>query len=93
MSVKYTSGPWKLDERFPGVVLAGDRIQVAAATMNTLLSPEERDANARLIAAAPEMLKALAYYIDVMRADGWADTVLAKGRVAIAKATGGECDA
>lgn len=65
MSAQHTPGPWRLDsdEGCCGV-LGPDGFMVADCTIFSLLpdapSPERWDANARLIAAAPDLL-ALAY--------------------------------
>jgi len=63
----HTPGPWTLDPRGGGVVRgskvyqyargAGQR-QLALACLHDDLGPEEREANARLIAAAPDLLEA-----------------------------------
>lgn len=62
---KHTPGPW--DCRDGGVIVGGPfkewargsaQSQVALVTLYDVYS-DERDANARLIAAAPEMLEAL----------------------------------
>ena len=53
---------------------------------------DEAHANARLIAAAPEMLEALEEIVSAADGDGWSqlDADLRKARAAIAKAKGGE---
>ena len=48
--MKHTPGPWIHDEH--GILMAG-KIQIAS------ILPQNRDSNARLIAAAPDMLEAL----------------------------------
>lgn len=60
----HTAGPWKLDPRMPNAVFAADGTgsKVAATTAGHVFperSSEEAAANARLIAAAPELLEAL----------------------------------
>ena len=74
MKTKHTPGPWEVDER----ILAGQRqpnFRIFAANQVCELttpegfyrSPAETEANARLIAAAPEMLELLTLalpYID-----------------------------
>ena len=63
---KHTPGPW-VHVRFGGIVggpfykyANGEaQSQVASATVGEGISPEEREANARLIAAAPDLLEAL----------------------------------
>ena len=99
MSAQHTPGPWRTDDRYCGAILA-DGNQVAMATMNGFLPAEIRDANARLIAAAPELLVAaeriLAGAESLVRADAagnrfrsvHADHLVAL-QAAIAEATGG----
>lgn len=100
METKHTPGPWEVDAidsttiqiKAEGAVVA----EVASASAFTRLSEEQR-ANARLIAAAPELLDALQNFADQM--DGcmnWPDTTSSQialgdianiARAAIAKAT------
>lgn len=49
------------------------------------------EANARLVAAAPELLEALEEIVSAADGDGWnqLDATLSKARAALAKATGG----
>jgi hypothetical protein len=88
---EHTPGPWKSSDRFPGVVLDGGNPprQVASASGN---DADERIANARLIAAAPDLLHALqvvAAQIDDI--DDLCNAEACKAvRAAIAKATGAE---
>ncbi len=77
----FTKGPWSIDPRYPNDVVGADGRDVA----ETHLSPghvrplDERTANARLIAAAPEMYEALKaardYLYDVGRDKDMAPTV------------------
>lgn len=62
MNLLHTSGPWQLDDRRPGIVFCDDSASSAVADTNltTFMIPhEQKAANARLIAACPEMIKAL----------------------------------
>lgn len=52
----YTEGPWEVDEDFDVTTDGG---AVVSWTAQGAFEPEEMIANARLIAAAPELLKAL----------------------------------
>lgn len=54
----HTPGPWTHDEKLPTSVWAND-VWVASTNVETIHSLDEREANARLIAAAPQMLEAL----------------------------------
>jgi hypothetical protein len=92
MDTKHTPGPWHYQERsdaYTHIVrnAEGDRI-IVYAPQSTLPSAE---ANARLAAAAPDLLELLQeIYFDLnqraMPDDG--DAWYAKARAAIAKATG-----
>lgn len=75
--LQYTPGPWNVDERFICDVVAGNlkistswsedeaglRLKVADVPMP---SPQEQEANTRLIAAAPDMYEALQYYKEAL---------------------------
>jgi len=72
----HTPAPWVVS-RHGGAILGGEvhdfargsgQSQVAVATMDAVSSPEERDANARLIAAAPDLLAAAVALRDAQRA-------------------------
>jgi hypothetical protein len=54
---KHTSGPWLVAP--DGNVVSGQAGIVERIAVSIFCSKERRDANARLIAAAPEMLEAL----------------------------------
>lgn len=59
----FTNGPWSVTERQFGTIyveshLRGSILQYVAACGPTE-SPDEQEANARLVAAAPELLAAL----------------------------------
>jgi hypothetical protein len=97
---EYTPGPWrtsKPQELFGGVW--ADRIEIADVASNSLPTEEQR-ANARLIAAAPDMLAALKAMHDhaveyarinnLFNSDGSPATFheLLQARAAIAKAEG-----
>jgi hypothetical protein len=51
--MKHTKGPWTYDETY-GLIMAGETIEVAACHAGR---GGDAKANARLIAAAPEMLE------------------------------------
>lgn len=72
MSSKHTPGPWFTKrEGFSTVYvearLRGSTIQEVAACGPTEAGPEQQGANARLIAAAPELHAAVAAVIDATR--------------------------
>jgi hypothetical protein len=91
----HTPGPWHINEelskRATYLVFSGDGNGYLVANVgNYHTDDKECEANARLIAAAPDLLEALRFI-----ADDIAEGVKAKGswerlaRAAIAKATGG----
>lgn len=93
MQDKHTPGPWEATGNFvrspmhqPEGLPRGVQI-VECRDGYFLPHTEEAKANARLIAAAPELLEALNACIDygAMTGDEW---VTSKARAAIAKATG-----
>ena len=83
---QYTPGPWVLNDPCTDEIVAdygGNDISIATGIQN--------QANARLIAAAPELLEALIGAIDweaERYASGSVPKWLADARAAIAKATG-----
>ena len=88
----HTKGPWVFHEEYEGpswgvnysVTRATNPLEDVAAVVGT-------EADARLIAAAPDLLDALTECVALRRADnpadGWADAIDA-ARAAIARATG-----
>lgn len=112
MEFKGTPGPWRLTS--VPTTMGNDREIVAAVKQTTLSgftliladrgprTPEEADANARLLAAAPDLLEALQWamsYVDYCEPSETAIPGLAadefmqrqsKARAAIAKALGAE---
>ncbi len=82
--MKHTLGPWKADG--PEVCQEVDpRLHIATAWNHNLIEPAEADANAGLIAAAPDLLEAALYFT-------WAGFKPAEGfrmlKAAIIKAIG-----
>lgn len=62
MELLHTSGPWALDDRRPGIVHCDDSAGSAVADTNLtsfMIPHEQKAANARLIAQAPALIKAL----------------------------------
>ena len=89
MKTKHTPGPW-LAQPDPTPISKDDWcIGVDGGPVDCVATCSERDA--RLIAAAPELLEAL---LAIERVDGWKgwhhsyDEACEKARTAIAKATG-----
>jgi hypothetical protein len=102
MSTQHTPGPWKAHFEEAYFVTGPDLGRVAmmmnikgAHGMGGRRSGDESAANARLIAAAPDLLEALQDLFEadmehVLMGDGKDDQIeaIAKARAAIAKATG-----
>lgn len=67
MKLKHTPGPWIYDpdnDRYPLVVRDNDTRIIAHIEDNRAFPLPECEANAKLIAAAPELLEALMYARD-----------------------------
>jgi len=93
---KHTPGPWTIDGSVRTSINAGTKHIALANFYNSVepefnVSGEEHEANARLIAAAPELLAALDELVDALTAgyvpqqDG---RMLKEARALIAKAEG-----
>lgn len=93
MKTKHTPGPWEVISGSVWSQFAGQIAKMDRDNPKTM--PTERDANACLIAAAPEMLKHLLDCVEWMELHGQKDIwpenlVLKSARTAIAKAEGKE---
>ena len=77
---KHSLGPWDVDIE-SGIVLSAGR-QVAS------VNPMDREANARLIAAAPDLLEALREVIEYLPLKPHVNSAYNRAQVAIAKAEG-----
>ena len=96
---KHTPGPWLIEAQnsHTGAIATVHNttdVWVEIWSENwivTGMGPEEQSANARLIAAAPDLLEALKEIIAAADGDGWnqLDASFATARAAIAKAEGG----
>jgi hypothetical protein len=83
MNTKHTPGPWRTDVSDPAFVNYDVRTDdTIICTMGIEMPTEEEAANARLIAAAPELLEALEDLVNM-----WSAANMVKARAAIAKAT------
>jgi hypothetical protein len=77
MAVKFTPGPWQVQDKFLNVFtctegLTGFTIHLAKVNEDQVNGRRsEALANARLIAAAPELLEALQHAHDYLAASGW----------------------
>ena len=100
MTQTHTPGPWhySFESVDPNWAIVMDRSGGIVANVNHETGPDAisapatrkmpKDANARLIAAAPDMLAALQAAMNVMRSDPHAREARAIAAAAIAKATG-----
>lgn len=97
--MRHTPGPWLLNEnnnwktnpfsvtvRKPNV----HSTTIANIPMRMTIPPMEQQANARLIAAAPDLLKALQTILNMALMDkgDWSKTIEMEAHDAITKATG-----
>ena len=93
---QHTPGPWVTDRNQHGECHVMDEFGIAIADMavdySSIKKIEEHEANARLIAAAPELLEALKDMLDGHEdaCTGYGEGAADKARAAIAKATGGD---
>ncbi len=87
MTVQHTPGPWYLDERERSIIGKCDTGTKRIAVMNK--SWPQHDPDARLIAAAPELLASLEEVLAYCVEHGHNWMCMAQARAAIAKATGG----
>lgn len=80
MTTKHTPGPWKAE---------GQRVSAPGILSVCLCNANGQDpfANARLIAAAPDLLAFAQAYLDAWPAAGSEDMLAVQARAAIAKAT------
>lgn len=89
---KHTSGPWSIVKAYPQ---GKSRIDIKAGSLCKIArifhQPAAYDANARLIAAAPELLEACEYVLRELQLKwpSFHGDIKAELEVAIAKATGG----
>jgi hypothetical protein len=81
-----TPGPWEIDERFPGCY--GIEPNVAWLGASSSHQPGENLANARLIAAAPDMLAALENCLYIGASESLKEKIRDQARAAILKAKG-----
>ena len=94
----HTPGPWRVGQQsdedlfcgFPEIVgtrASGRRCVVARANPN-LINDDESHANARLIAAAPDLLESLCMAVKYLKGENMCSAMLPKFEHAIAKAEG-----
>jgi hypothetical protein len=87
---KHTPGPWSVDDPHQiWAESAGEYVAITRVEDWDTIPREQAEANARLIAAAPELLEALkAMLTNWEEAPAYGSDAAAKARAAIAKATG-----
>lgn len=92
MSSKHTPGPWQLAEKYNCKdVRAVDGPYVADCNASAAIDWRTKEANARLIAAAPELLQALSGCVEHMEHSTPQGQAAYEAALAvITKATGGE---
>ncbi|WWA79547.1 hypothetical protein Kintu_gp55 [Xanthomonas phage Kintu] len=89
---RYTPGPWSIGETDPDTaeieIVSEGRPYICLVLPGAV--DDRTEANARLIAAAPELLEALTEIVAAADGDGWKqlDATFSTARAAIAKATG-----
>jgi hypothetical protein len=86
MKTRHTPGPWKWNEHYNGLEGVGQSVLKYADYEGMWLSFNNYEADAQLIAAAPELLAALERVVNEA-ADDDMDDWFANARAAIAKAT------
>lgn len=91
---KHTPGPWTNRGRIPQPGLPHSTVAaktlIARVYSEAFGDIEQEEANARLMAAAPELLEALENLLRYLETDDMRDLDMNKARAAIAKATGEE---
>lgn len=87
---KHTPGPWHMNmvssKSWNVGIYEASGSEVATVKVKSLVTSERRDADARLIAAAPDLLEALRGFVE--HGTCFDEIDMAKARAAIAKATG-----
>ena len=87
---KHTPGPWAALMQDPPTIADRRGCRVATSCALPGQSAEEQEANARLIAAAPDLLAALRVIAEDGRRDGWIPSYhWGEAQKAIVKAEGG----
>ena len=85
---QHTPGPWHVNE----LGNVADKTRIVIGVIATTFESYSGEANARLIAAAPDLLEALKEMLDGHEdaCTGYGEGAADKARAAIAKATGGD---
>lgn len=92
MSTKHTPGPWVFESEFGSRAFVNTKDESTYIAIQYCDNREEMAANARLIAAAPELLEALQNCLDILLVADMktaeTETPYTRAKAAIAKATG-----
>jgi hypothetical protein len=94
-STKHTPGPWTTPDAYPNAIqVTSASGWICSLEVNKVNATEEQKANARLIAAAPELLRVaeLAATLNTQTnhiGSGMLSELVERARAAIAKATNG----
>ena len=87
---KHTPGPWEVQESGSGMLSSTFITDPRGDIIASMMGPYRDNYDARLIAAAPEMLEALELVVSTYEAGGWPSATIVVAKAAIAKATGKE---
>jgi len=92
---RHTPGPWQVvDGHYPGFrEIIGPSFTISIVMLATDLTIHDRwnrEADAFLIAAAPDLLAELESLVDKVESAGWHKSETEAARAAIAKAKGGD---
>ena len=68
---QHTPGPWKIVDSWEDHTIEGPKGEEIIFQDGPYQTPSIKEANARLIAAAPEMLKALEMLVEKIKNDEW----------------------
>jgi len=86
---KFTPGPWDVHETSQGLEIHPLSDEHGLIVIADVQGAPQNEANARLIASAPELLEALQEAVDCLK-HGEYHATLKMAQAAIAKATGGQ---
>jgi hypothetical protein len=92
---KHTPGPWHVSEEWDGTSIKAGHFHVTHTIQSCGFHPDEEDkavtqANARLIAAAPDLLEMLVEAANFIQPYSVGQNLLERIDAAIAKAKGGQ---
>ena len=91
MAGEYTPGPWVIEPCPDGLDIYSPRGRIAMINLDEPEEGNDLTANARLIAATPDLLEALMWAVDTADAEQYEACWYAAARAAITKARGASC--